>query len=71
MAVNGAGISLSAAVATITFVLVTGVDGLLGLGPAIFLTAAAGSAWVGGRAMDRYGRIPVLAVGFMVGVVGT
>ncbi len=70
MAVNGAGISLSAAVATITFVLVTGVDGLLGLGPAIFLTAAAGSAWVGGRAMDRYGRIPVLACGFVTGIAG-
>jgi MFS family permease len=70
MAVNGAGISLSAAVATITFVLVTGVEGLLGLGPAIFLTAAAGSAWVGGRAMDRHGRIPVLAVGFMIGIAG-
>lgn len=70
MAVNGAGISLSAAVATITFVLVTGVDSLLGLGPAIFLTAAAGSAWVGGRAMDRSGRIPVLAAGFMTGIVG-
>ena len=70
MAVNGSGISLSAAVATITFVLVTGVDGLLGLGPAIFLTAAAGSAWVGGRAMDRHGRIPVLAAGFMTGIAG-
>lgn len=70
MAVNGAGISLSAAVATITFVLVTGVDGLLGLGPAIFLTAAAGSALVGGRAMDRWGRIPVLAAGFLTGIAG-
>lgn len=70
MAVNGAGISLSAAVATITFVLVTGVDGLLGLGPAIFLTSAAGSAWVGGKAMDRWGRIPVLAVGFITGIAG-
>lgn len=70
MAVNGAGISLSAAVATITFVLVTGVDALLGLGPAIFLTAMAASAWVGGRGMDRFGRIPVLVVGFLIGIAG-
>jgi MFS family permease len=46
------------------------VKGLLGLGPAIFLTAAALTGAVAGRAMDRYGRKPVLVVGFLVGGTG-
>jgi hypothetical protein len=41
MAVFSAVVQLVAAVSSITFVLVTGVEGLLGLGPAIFLTASA------------------------------
>ena len=40
MAVNNAVLQLVAAVLSLTFVLVTGVKGLLGLGPAIFLTAS-------------------------------
>ena len=38
MAVYSAVLQLVAAVSSLTFVLVTGVEGLLGLGPAIFLT---------------------------------
>ena len=37
MAVYSAVLQLVAAVSSLTFVLVTGVEGLLGLGPAIFL----------------------------------
>jgi MFS family permease len=70
LAVNSAVVQLVAAVSSLTFVLVTGVKGLLGLGPAIFLTAAAVTGAVAGRAMDRYGRKPVLVVGFFVGGTG-
>src|SRR3954471_24706051 len=62
---------LTAAVATLTFVLVTGIEKLLGVGPAIVLAANALTALPAGRAMDRYGRVPVLAAGFVVGAAGT
>ncbi len=61
---------LAVAVSTITLVLVTDIEGILGLGPAIFLTAAAGAAFPAGRAMDRLGRVPVLAAGFATGILG-
>jgi MFS family permease len=61
---------LSVAVATITFVTVTGFEGLVGLGPAIFLGTAALGAFPAGRAMDRFGRVPVLAGGFALGILG-
>ena len=70
LAVNSAVVQLVAAVSSLTFVLVTGVRGLLGLGPAIFLVAAAVTGAVAGRAMDRFGRRPVLIVGFLVGGTG-
>jgi MFS family permease len=57
-------------VATITLVLVTGIESILGLGPAIFLSAGAVAALPAGRLMDRYGRVPVLAGGFVVGMLG-
>ncbi len=63
-------LQLGAAVLSLTFVLVTGFDSLLGLGPAIYLAAAALSALPAGRAMDRYGRIPVIATGFLLGSLG-
>ena len=64
-------VQLSAAIATVTFVAVTGVGGLAGLGPAIFLATAALAAFPMGRAMDRFGRIPVLATGYGVGIAGS
>ena len=64
-AVNSVVLQLAAAVSTLTFVLVTGREGLLGLGPAIFLTSSGVTALVAGRSMDRYGRRPVLAAGFV------
>lgn len=70
MAVNSAVLQLVAAVSSLTFVLVTGVRGLLGLGPAIFLTASALTAMPAGRMMDRFGRTPVMTVGFVLGSAG-
>src|SRR5438876_446723 len=70
MAVNSAVLQLVAAVSSLTFVLVTGVRGLLGLGPAIFLTASALTAMPAGRLMDRFGRTPVMSFGFAIGAAG-
>src|SRR5919107_1516333 len=70
MAVYSAVLQLVAAVSSLTFVLVTGVRGLLGLGPAIFLTASALTAMPAGRFMDRFGRTPVMSVGFVLGAAG-
>lgn len=63
-------LQLGVAVATTSLVLVTGIEGILGLGPAIFLLAGALSAMPAGRLMDRVGRIPVLAGGFGLGILG-
>lgn len=63
-------VQLAVAVATVTLVLVTGIEGILGLGPAIFLTAGALAALPAGRLMDRLGRIPVLAGGCVAGIAG-
>jgi len=70
MAVYSAVLQLVAAVSSITFVLVTGVEGLLGLGPAIFLIASALTAVPAGRAMDRIGRRPVIAGGYAAAAAG-
>jgi MFS family permease len=69
-AVNSAAIQLSAALASLTLVEVTGVRSLLGLGPAIFLLASGLAALPAGRAMDRFGRVPVLVAGFALGALG-
>ena len=70
MAVYSSVLQLVAAVSSITFVLVTGVEGLLGLGPAIFLVASALTALPAGRAMDRHGRKPIIAGGFGAAAAG-
>src|ERR671914_789487 len=70
MAVNSAVLQLVAAVSSLTFVLVTGFEALLGLGPAIFLTASALTAFPAGKAMDRFGRVQVIVVGFVLGAAG-
>ena len=70
LATNSAMLQLSAAVASLTLVNVLGVEGLLGLGPAIVLGSGAIAALPAGRAMDRVGRVPVLAGGFLVGALG-
>ncbi len=63
-------LQLAVAVATITLVLVTGIESILGLGPAIFITAGALAALPAGRLMDRLGRVPVIAGGFVIGAIG-
>ena len=63
-------LQLGVAVATTSLVLVTGIEGILGLGPAIFLLSGALSAMPAGRLMDRVGRVPVLAGGFALGIAG-
>jgi MFS family permease len=63
-------LQLAAAIATLTFVAVTGVDVLLGLAPAILLATAAVAAVFAGRAMDWLGRIPVLVAGYLIGLAG-
>ena len=70
LAANSATLQLAAAVATITFALVVDVEGLLGLGPALVLGTGALAALPAGRAMDRFGRVPVLALGFGFGIAG-
>jgi MFS family permease len=70
MAVNSAVLQLTAAVSSLTFVLVTGVRGLLGLGPAIFLTSSGLTAMPAGRLMDRVGRTPVMTGGFTLAACG-
>src|SRR4051812_50143410 len=70
MAVYSSVLQLVAAVSSITFVLVTGVEGLLGLGPAIFLVASALTAVPAGRLMDRLGRRPVIAGGYLLPPAG-
>jgi MFS family permease len=70
MAVYSSVLQLVAAVSSITFVLVTGIEGLLGLGPAIFLIASGLAAVPAGRLMDRLGRKPVILGGYVMSAVG-
>src|SRR3954452_5492495 len=67
LAANSAMLQLSAAVASLTLVLVLDVQGLLGLGPAIVLAAGALAALPAGRAIARIGRVHVLAGGYGAG----
>lgn len=71
MALLYAAIQLAAAMATLTFALVTGFEAGIGFAPALFLVTGALAALPAGRAMDRFGRMPVLAMGFLVGASGT
>src|SRR5436305_7749881 len=70
LAINSCLFQLAAAVNSLTFVLITGIKGLLGLGPAIFLASSGLAALPAGRAMDRYGRRPVIVAGFLVAAGG-
>ena len=63
-------VQLVVAVATVTLVEVTGIEGILGLGPAIFLGAGGLAALPAGRLMDRVGRMPVIRAGFAAGIAG-
>jgi len=63
-------LQLVVAVSTITLVLVTGIESILGLGPAVFLASSAVAALPAGKAMDKWARVPVVAFGCVLGIVG-
>jgi MFS family permease len=67
---NSGAFQLAAALSSVTLVAVTGVKGVLGLGPAIFLTSGALAVGPAGRFMDRVGRMPVIRVAFLGGAAG-
>src|SRR4051794_38773213 len=67
VAANASTLQLTSAVASVSLARLLDVEGLLGLGPALVLAAGALAAVPAGRAMDRRGRIPVLAAGFALG----
>ena len=60
---------LFVALATVTLVAVTGIEGILGLGPAIYLAAGALAVFPAGRLGDRIGRMPVIRAGFVAGIL--
>src|SRR3954453_21608658 len=70
MAVYSAAVQLGVALGTVTFVAVTGWERLLGVAPPLVLGGAGLAAGSAGRAMDRLGRMPVVATGFVGGSVG-
>jgi MFS family permease len=70
MAVFSAAVQLGVALGTVTFVAVTGWTQLLGIAPALLLGGAGLAALPAGRMMDRIGRMPVVATGFLVGAIG-
>ena len=67
---NSGMFQLAAALSSLTLVAVTGITGILGLGPAIFLASGAIAVGPAGRLMDRVGRMPVIRGGFAAGAVG-
>ena len=67
---NSGMFQLAAALSSLTLVAVTGITGILGLGPAIFLTAGGLSVAPAGRLMDKVGRMPVIRGGFVGGGIG-
>jgi MFS family permease len=67
---NSGMFQLAAALSSLTLVAVTGITGILGLGPAIFLASGAIAVGPAGRLMDRLGRMPVIRAGFATGAVG-
>ena len=67
---NSGMFQLAAALSSLTLVAVTGVKGILGLGPAIFLASGAVAVGPAGRLSDRFGRMPVIRAGFASGALG-
>src|SRR3954463_5081269 len=63
-------IQLAVALGTVTIVAVTGVEGILGLGPAVFLLAGAAAVGPAGRLSDKVGRMPVIRGGYVLGILG-
>jgi MFS family permease len=67
---NSGMFQLAAALSSLTLVAVTGITGILGLGPAIFLASGAIVVGPAGRLMDKVGRMPVIRGAFAAGAVG-
>lgn len=67
---NSGMFQLAAALSSLTLVAVTGITGILGLGPAIFLTAGGLTVGPAGRLMDRVGRMPVIRAAYVLGAIG-
>jgi MFS family permease len=67
---NSGMFQLAAALSSLTLVAVTGIKGILGLGPAIFLASGALAVGPAGRISDRYGRMFVIRGAFVLGAVG-
>ena len=67
---NSGMFQLSAALSSLTLVAVTGIKGILGLGPAIFLASGALAVGPAGRISDRYGRMVVIRAAFVLGGAG-
>jgi len=63
-------IQLAVALGTVTLVAVTGIESILGLGPAVFLVAGALAVGPAGHLSDRVGRMPVIRGGFVLGIAG-
>jgi MFS family permease len=70
LVVNSAAFQLAAALSSVTLVAVTGVKGILGLGPAIFLVSGALAVGPAGRLSDRTGRMFVIKGAFVLGMIG-
>ena len=67
---NSGMFQLSAALSSLTLVAVTGIKGILGLGPAIFLASSALAVGPAGRISDRFGRMAVIRAAFVGGAIG-
>jgi MFS family permease len=67
---NGA-VQLFVALSTVTLVAATGIEGILGLGPAIYLASGALAVFPAGRLGDRVGRMPVIRGGFVLGLLAS
>ncbi len=67
---NSGMFQLAAALSSLTLVAVTGIKGILGLGPAIFLMSSALAVGPAGRLSDRRGRMFVIRAAFVFGAAG-
>jgi MFS family permease len=67
---NSGMFQLAAALSSLTLVAVTGIKGILGLGPAIFLASSALAVGPAGRISDRLGRMFVIRAAFVGGAAG-
>jgi MFS family permease len=70
LVLHGGMIQLAVALSTVTIVAVTGTEGILGLGPAVYLVSGALAVAPAGRLSDSVGRITVIRGGYVLGVCG-